>query len=125
MGAINTELKQMNVIKNSKGQQYISGKIDIAEWVGGVCKTPQGLPKMTLKSTDGKYSKEMYVKYESGITYYYDRNIEGLDTSKTYYIEVKLTGSKNTASAAAKTQNARCTKQGTIRNIKKRKEINT
>ena len=49
----------MNVIKNSKGEQYISGKIDIAEWVGGVCKTPQGLPKMTLKSTDGKYSKCM------------------------------------------------------------------
>ena len=123
VGAINTELKQMNVIKNSKGQQYISGKIDIAEWVGGVCKTPQGLPKMTLKSTDGKYSKEMYVKYESGITYYYDRNIEGLDTSKTYYIEVKLTGSKNTASAATKTQNARCTKQGNIGTLKNGKKL--
>ena len=113
-GTINTEVPIANIIQNAKGRNYISGKIDIAEWVGGVCKTPQGTPKMTLKSTDGKYSESMYVKYESGIRYYFDRDIEGLDTSKTYYIEVKLTGSKNTATDKEKTQTARWSKKGTI-----------
>ena len=117
-GTINTELYKMNVIKNSKGQQYITGNIYIAEWVGSSCNTPKGTPKMTLKSTDGKYSESMYVSYQSGIGYYFDRNIEGLDTSKTYYIEVKLTGSKNQASEAAKKQNARCSKQGTVGTLK-------
>ena len=117
-GTINTELYKMNVIKNSKGQQYITGNIYIAEWVGSSCNTPKGTPKMTLKSTDGKYSESMYVSYQSGIGYYFDRNIEGLDTSKTYYIEVKLTGSKNQATVAQKTQNARCSKQGTVGTLK-------
>ena len=31
---------------------------------------------MTLKSTDGKIQKNMYVNYENGIGYYYDVNIE-------------------------------------------------
>ena len=104
----------MNVIKNSKGQQYITGNIYIAEWVGSSCNTPKGTPKMTLKSTDGKYSESMYVSYQSGIGYYFDKDIQDIDASKTYYIEVKLTGSKNQASTKEKTQTARWSKTGTI-----------
>ena len=74
----------------------------------------QGTPKMTFKSTDGKISLEMYVAYESGIGYYFDRNIEGIDTSKEYYIEVKLQGKNNIAEEASKTQEAKITKNGQI-----------
>ena len=113
-GTINTELYDMNIIQNSEGDNYISGYIYIAEWVGGNCNTPKELPKMTLKSEDGSFETNMYVGYQSGIEYYFDKNIEGLDTSKTYYIEVELQGKNNTASKEEKTQRARITKQGEI-----------
>ena len=95
-GTINTELYNMQVIQNGTGANYISGNIYIAEWVGKDCRTPQGTPN------------------ESGIGYYFDRNIEGIDTSKEYYIEVKLQGKKNIAEEASKTQRAKITKQGKI-----------
>lgn len=54
-GNINTELIDINSIV-SNGKNYISGYIYIAEWVGDDCRTPRGIPKLTLKSTDGKVS---------------------------------------------------------------------
>ena len=113
-GNINTEIYEMNVIQNGQGQNYISGHIYIAEWVEGECKTPSEIPQMTLKATDGSYSKEMYVGYEGGIEYYFDQNIEGILTDKTYYIEAKLTGKKNIASQNNKTQIANITPQGIV-----------
>ena len=107
LGTINTELTQMNIIQNSAGDNYISGKIYIAEWVDGKCKNPSTLPKMTLKSTDGKISTDMYVNYENGIEYYYDKNIQNIDMSKEYYIEVVLTDISNTAKEEEKTQKAK------------------
>ena len=94
-GEINTDLQTMKVAKNAAGKEYIYGKILIAEWINGVANTPKRLPEMTLKSTDGKYSQKMYVKHEGGLEYYYDRVISNLDTSKEYYIEVRLTNSNN------------------------------
>ena len=95
VGAINTDLKTMKIGVNEVGREYISGEIIIAEWVDGVACEPQGLPTMTLKSTDGEYSAEMHVVSNGGLNYSYDRVIYNLDTSKTYYIEVELTGEKN------------------------------
>lgn len=46
----------------------------------------------------------MYVSYQEGIRYYFDTNIEKLDMNKEYYIEAKLTGSKNTAPDNKKVQ---------------------
>ena len=89
-GDINTDLKTMNLSSNT-----ISGDILIAEWIDSVANEPQGLPKMTLKSTDGVYSKEVNLVHNSGLDYSYNVNIAGIDTSKTYYIEVELTGEKN------------------------------
>ncbi len=106
-GTINTELYEMNVIQNTAGNNYISGKINIAEWVDGVCKTPTMLPTMTLKSTDGEYSEKMYVSYQNGIEYYFDKNIQKLDDGKEYYIEVALTNTANTAAKEEKTQVAK------------------
>ncbi len=112
-GNINTELYDAKIIQSGE-KDYISGYIYIAEWVGDECRTPSELPKMILKSTDGKFETEMYVGYEGGIKYYFDKYIGNLDTSKEYYIEVKLTGKNNIAPEENKKQVARITKQGEI-----------
>ena len=113
-GTINTELSKMNIIQNGKGDNYISGYIYIAEWVGKECRTPKEMPQIKLKSTDGTYEGITYINHEKGIEYYFDKNIEGLDTTKEYYLEVKLTGKKNTAPTESKTQIAKITPQGQI-----------
>ena len=113
-GTINTELHDINVIQNTAGDNYISGYIYIAEWVDGNCNTPKEMPEIRLKSTDGEVDLVTYIGYESGIEYYFDKCIEGLDTSKEYYLEVKLQGSNNTADEASKKQVAKITEQGEI-----------
>ena len=113
-GTINTELYDMKIIQNGTGDNFISGYIYIAEWVNGECRTPSNIPKMYLKSTDGKVEMEMYVGYEGGIKYYFDKCIEGLDTNKEYYIEAKLTNPKNQADKESQKQTAKITKQGEI-----------
>ena len=81
----------MEIGENGEGSRYIYGEINIAEWVEGECLTPRdSMPKMTLKSEDGTYSKEMYVSYIGGISYYYDRYIDTIDTSKKYYKTNKI-----------------------------------
>ena len=113
-GTINTELTTMNIIQNAVGDDYISGYINIAEWVDGKCKTPSEVPSMKLKSTDGKVETEMFVSYQEGIRYYFDKNIKGLDDTKEYYIEVKLKGKNNIATEKEKTQQANIKPQGEI-----------
>ena len=85
----------------------ISGNILIAEWINKEACIPKNLPKMTLKSTDGTYSQEMYVRHDGGLNYYYDRVIYNLDTSKQYYIEVELTGKNNISNQKKQKANIR------------------
>ena len=113
-GTINTDMYEMNIIQSTSGQNYISGKIGIAEWVNNQCLTPSTLPKITLKSTDGKYSGSAYIDYLGGIEYYFDKNIENVDTNKEYYLEVELTNSNNTASKEEQTQKAKIGKNKQI-----------
>ena len=56
----------------------------------------------------------MYVGYEGGIKYYFDKYIGNLDINKEYYINVKLTGKNNMAPEINKTQTAKITPQGEI-----------
>ncbi len=116
-GNVNTELIDINIVQNSKGQNYISGFIYIAEWVGNDCRTPSTMPRIKLKSADNSFETDMYVGYEGSIKYYFDKKIEGLDISKQYYIEVELTNSKNLSTR--KTQQVRLTN----RTIQKPNEI--
>ena len=106
VGAINTDLKTMEIGVNEAGKEYIAGEILIAEWVDGVACEPQGIPEMRLKSEDGSYNTEFHMVHNGGLSYSYDRVIYDLDTSKKYYIEVKLTGSKNIGTEEQKTQRA-------------------
>ena len=113
-GTINTDLSEINVIQSADGDNYISGKIDIAEWVENVCKTPSTVPSIVLKSIDGEFQKAGFIKYLEGIKYYFDVNIEKLDISKEYYLEVKLTNPNNTATEAEQTQRAKIRRKGII-----------
>ena len=113
-GTINTELYKIGVIQSSRGRNYISGKIYIAEWTEGKCLTPSTLPKITLKSTDGKYSKATYIDYLSGIEYYFDIDVEDIDTEKEYYLEVELTNPNNQASKLEQTQRAKISPKGQV-----------
>jgi len=114
IGKVNTELPEMNVIQNAKGENYLCGFIYIAEWVNGECRTPITKPQITLKSANGKIQKNVYVNYEGGIKYYFDRNLENIDINEEYYLEVKLTNDKNLATNLEKIQIAKITPQGQI-----------
>ena len=102
-GEINTDLKTINLGLNESGREYISGEILIAEWIDGVAYEPQGMPEMTIKSTDGTYSAGFHLVHNGGLDYSYDRVVYNLSIDKEYYIEVKLTGGNNTGSKKIKT----------------------
>ena len=53
------------------------------------------MPEIRLKSTDDTVNMNTYIGYEGGTKYYFDKNIQYLDTSKEYYIEVSLTTEDN------------------------------
>ena len=121
MGQVNTELKNIELI-DSNGSKYISGNIDIAEWINDECYKPKGDPIIYLKSTDGTINKKMYSYYKEGITYYYDTRVENLDASKQYYMEVRLNSPRNAGTQEMKIQRVRLpnkemgkTKIGTLR----------
>ena len=94
VGDINTELFQFNV-GQSGGATYVSGEIVVVEWVDGVSTVPEVAPKMRFKSTDGTVNMEVFVTATGTNTYYFDRYIEGIDTSKQYYFEVESGDSRN------------------------------
>ena len=60
----------------------------------GNVKHQKEIPEIKLKARDGSYETKMYVGYEGGIKYYFDKYIGNLDTNKEYYMEVKLSGKK-------------------------------
>ena len=94
-GNITSELTSFNVGKNESGSEYITGNIVIVEWINGKSTVPRTIPKMTLESTDGTISKEIYVKQISGNTYYFDCYINTLDKTKRYIINAELTEGVN------------------------------
>ena len=95
VGNLNTELKQFNVGIGAGNASYVSGEIVVVEWVNGVSTVPKVAPKMRFKSTDGTVDMEVFVTSTGTNTYYFDRFIEGIDTSKEYYFEVESGDSKN------------------------------
>ena len=103
IGEINTVVNEMELIV-SNGANYIRGTVDIGELVNGQCKVPGKLPELTLKSTDGKFSQNMFRYLQNGLTYYFDTEIDKLDTTKEYYIQAKLINNNNIGTDAQKTQ---------------------
>ena len=94
-GNITSEVTSFDVGKNESGAEYITGNIVIVEWINGKSTVPRTLPKMTLESTDGEISEELFIKQLSGNTYYFDGYIDGFDKTKRYIIKAELTESVN------------------------------
>ena len=95
VGAVNTDLKTMNLALNGSSLEYISGEILIAECIDGIAYEPQEMPKMILRATDGSYSAEFHLVHNGGLSYSYDRVVYNLKPDKEYEIEVQLTGDNN------------------------------
>ena len=95
VGNINSELKQFNVGIGVNNSTYVSGEIVVVEWVDGKSTVPEVVPKMRFKSTDGTVDMEVFVTATGTNTYYFDRYIEGIDTSKQYYFEIESGDSRN------------------------------
>ena len=95
VGNLNTELKQFNVGIGAGNASYVSGEIVVVEWIDGKSTVPEVSPKMRFKSTDGTIDMEVFVTATGTNTYYFDRYIEGIDTSKQYYFEVESGDSRN------------------------------
>ncbi len=94
IGDLNTELYQFNK-GESDGASYISGEIVVVEWVEGQSTVPTKTPKMRFISTDGVVNMEVFVTPTGTNTYYFDRYIEGIDTTKEYQFIVESTDSNN------------------------------
>ncbi|MCL2341957.1 MAG: hypothetical protein FWC53_02690 [Firmicutes bacterium] len=95
-GYINTQILSMKSIKNASNLSYITGGVIVVEWVNGKSTVPAALPKMRFKSTDNSVNIDVFVTPTGTNTYYFDRCIEGIDTSKQYYFEVYSGDSRNT-----------------------------
>lgn len=96
VGGIATLLNNIYLTASASGQPYIAGTVIYVEWVDGQSTVPEFNPIVRLKSTDGTYSSEMYVKQDWGNTYYFDTCINNIDTNKEYYIEVETGDLRNT-----------------------------
>ena len=94
-GNLNTELKQFSVGIGTGNATYVSGEIVVVEWVNGKSTVPEVAPVMRFKSTDETVNMEVFVTATGTNTYYFDRFIEGIDTSKEYYFEVESGDKKN------------------------------
>ena len=93
-GNLNTELYQFNKSEQN-GAAYVSGEIVVVEWVDGKSTVPTKTPKMRFQSTDGTVDMEVYVTPTGTNTYYFDRYIEGIDTTKEYKFIVESTAPAN------------------------------
>ena len=94
VGNLNTELFQFNKSEQG-GAAYVSGEIVVVEWVDNVSTVPIKTPKMRFVSTDGTVDMEVFVTPTGTNTYYFDRYIEGIDTTKEYRFMVESTDPNN------------------------------
>lgn len=95
-GAPNAELKKLNVSVTNYGSTYIYGNIEYTELINNVKTQPRNNPIIEFKSTDGQITKEVYVDKINSNTFYFDRHLEGIDTSKQYEFVVRSGSSLNT-----------------------------
>lgn len=95
-GGIVTQLNDVYLTTSLSGHPYLAGTVIYVEWVNGVSTVPEFNPIVRLKSTDGTYSNELYVKQDWGNTYYFDEDISNIDVNKQYYLEAETGDLRNT-----------------------------
>ena len=96
---LSTSTANISYVKNWQGKICISGTSNIYEKINGSKVSLSTLPKMTLESSDGKFSKVVYVEKKDNNSYYFDVDIDDLDFSKTYVFKIKCGNSYNTYKA--------------------------
>ena len=96
-GDVTTQYLKLNLTSN-----YLTGEAVVVEWVNGQSTVPEFNPMIRLKSTDNTVNIEMFVKQQSGNTYYFDSNISGIDLKKTYYIEISSGDLRNVSEKQTK-----------------------
>ena len=104
-GGLTNQLYSLTLNETEDGAYYISGEIMAIEWVNGESTVPLDSPKMTLVSTDGKVNMEVFMTPTGTNTYYFDRFIDGIDTSKQYQLKIELTTSYNISNSKVNTVN--------------------
>ena len=105
VGNINSQIINMSLIqRNYEWDKFLSGEIVVVEWVNGKSTVPTKTPTIKLKSTDGTLSVDAFVTPTGTNTYYFDRNLTGIDVTKEYYLEIS--SSDKTNISPNKTMNA-------------------
>lgn len=94
VGHINSELLKTELVTGPNGN-YVSGQIVVVEWVDGVSTVPFDAPIMYFKSTDGNEELPVFVTPTGTNTYYFDRSLGDLDTSKEYVFTIESGDSLN------------------------------
>ena len=100
-GKMTADIQTSKIIQNASGQNYISCTVISKEIINGKTYSLDKLPIVTLKSTDGRYAEKCYLDKVSEDIYYFDKNIENIDKSKIYYLELS-TGNANNIGENAK-----------------------
>ena len=116
-GDASNEVTQFKLTNTDKGYSFVTGNVVYIEWINGKSTVPEYVPKMTLKSTDGTYEKEMFVSQVFGNTYYFDGYIEGIDVEKRYYLEMESGDFRNESENKATKVNF-SSKKGQYKNFK-------
>ena len=82
----------------NKGKNYLAGTISAYEKINNSKVKLSKAPKITLQSTDGKFSQSVYV-YKDGNKYFFSFCIDNLNLSKKYTLKIKSGNSNNTHKA--------------------------
>lgn len=120
IGDLASEIINLSLQKNTQGKTYIKGEIIITEWINGaIWSIPRKLPKMKIEDTNGNIVTELWVLKLESNKYYFDGYIEGIDTSKSYYIEIESGSSENVSKyKIVKAYYAKNVTLGTYKNTK-------
>ena len=89
-------IKTISLGDTQYGQKYIYGTMEYYESVDGKKVETKINPKIVIKSTDGKDSKDVYLEKRENDVYYFDRHIVGFDMNKEYVFEIKTGNELNT-----------------------------
>lgn len=95
LGGMVTQLNDIYLTTSLSGRPYLAGTVIYVEWVNGKSTVPEFNPIVRIKSTDGTYSNEVYVKQDWGNTYYFDVDISNIDVNKQYYLEAETGDLRN------------------------------
>lgn len=88
VGHINSELIKTELVTGANGN-YVSGEIVVVEWVNEQSTVPSETPIMYFKSVDGLESLPVFITPTGTNTYYFDRSLGDMDTTKEYVFTIE------------------------------------